>query len=170
MRSFSSLALAAAALSVGVSAAADERSSNDTISCVDGLYMLVARGTGEDPGPGESGKVARRIADRVNGSAVVGLDYPAVFNGEVGDDNYFNSVEKGYEAMKAAIEDYHDKCPDGRMAVFGYSQGAQISSDALCGGSGGWFNSDSEPVDVNIIEKSGKMPGGRGHERVWFGR
>lgn len=148
MRSFTSIALAAAA--VAVSAQAQD------VECVDGLYMLIARGTGEDSGPGETGKVARRIADQIEDSKVVGLDYPASFNGEVGDANYFESVEKGYEAMKEAIEEYSDACPDNQMAIFGYSQGAQISSDALCGGSGGWFNREAEPVSVDIIEKSSK--------------
>lgn len=157
MRSFASIALAAAAVSVG-SARAQDDSSNSTVECVDGLYMLIARGTGEDAGPGESGKVARRIAEQIDNSTVVGLDYPASFNGEVGDNNYFDSVEKGYNAMKKAIEDYYDACPDNQMAIFGYSQGAQVSSDALCGGSGGWFNDGSEPVNVDIIERSSKWP------------
>lgn len=145
MRSVSSVALLAAA------AAGTARAD---VECVDGLYMLVARGTGEDAGPGETGKVARRIAEQIDNSTIVGLDYPASFNGEVGDSNYFDSVEKGYNAMKDAIQEYYDTCPNNTMAVFGYSQGAQISSDALCGGSGGWFNDESAPVDIEIVEKS----------------
>lgn len=159
MRSFTSVALAAAAISVGSARAESDdssSSSNSTIECVDGLYMLIARGTGEDAGPGETGKVARRIAEQVANSTIVGLDYPASFNGEVGDNNYFDSVEKGYKAMKEGIEAYYEACPDHQMAIFGYSQGAQITSDAVCGGSGGWFNSDSPPVDIEIIQKSGK--------------
>jgi acetylxylan esterase len=148
MRSFTSVALLAAAAAGTVRA--------DNIECADGLYMLIARGTGEDPGPGETGKVANRIKDQIENSTVKGLDYPASFNGEVGDNNYFESVEKGYEAMKVAIQQYYDACPDHKMAIFGYSQGAQISSDALCGGSGGWFNDDRPPVDIDIIEKSSK--------------
>jgi len=146
MRSFTSVALLAAAAAGTVRA--------DNIECADGLYMLIARGTGEDPGPGETGKVANRIKDQIENSTVKGLNYPASFNGEVGDNNYFESVEKGYEAMKVAIQQYYDACPDHKMAIFGYSQGAQISSDALCGGSGGWFNDDRPPVDIDIIEKS----------------
>lgn len=153
MRSFASIALFAAAASVG-SVRAD--SDNSTIECVDGLYMIIARGTGEDAGPGETGRVARRIAEQVKNSTILGLDYPASFNGEVGDNNYFESVEKGYEAMQEAIEEYSDACPDSLMAVFGYSQGAQITSDALCGGSGGWFNRDSPPVNLEIVRQNSK--------------
>lgn len=114
MRSFTSIAMLAAAAAGTVRA--------DNIECVDGLYMLVARGTGEDAGPGETGKVANRIKDQIDNSTVKGLDYPASFNGEVGDNNYFDSVEKGYEAMKVAIQQYYDACPDHKMAIFGYSQ------------------------------------------------
>lgn len=92
---------------------------NGNITCADGLYMIVARGTNEDPGPGVMGTaVADVVADRIAGSEVVGLDYPASF----GSPGYFESVADGGQAVKDAVEEYHAACPDGKMAVLGYSQ------------------------------------------------
>lgn len=149
MRSFSSIAFLAAA------AASTARAE---IECADGLYMIVARGTGEDPDPGTgvTGNLTSKIADRIENSTVIGLDYPAGWAGEVGDDDFFKSVVLGYKVMKETMENYSVACPGHPIAAFGYSQGAQVLSDAVCGGSGGWFNEGAEPVDLDIIEKSGK--------------
>lgn len=87
-------------------------------TCADGLYMVVARGTGEDPGPGEMGRVADLVADKIEGSRVVGLDYPATLGG----DGYMDSVMDGQSALKTEIEGYSKACPDGKIAVMGYSQ------------------------------------------------
>jgi hypothetical protein len=92
--------------------------SDKDMECIDGLYIVVARATNELPGPGESGRIANRVADRIPGSKVVGLDYPAQFIEPL----YPDSQRIGQEALKAVLEDYVDKCPKGKFAVIGYSQ------------------------------------------------
>jgi acetylxylan esterase len=131
-----------------LAAAISSSLAKDTNKCASGLYMIAARGTGEDAGPGSIGDVADNVADRVKGSEVVGLDYPASLTDPI----YFESVEEGGEAMKKAVEDYHSACPDGKVAIFGYSQGAQITMDAFCGGSGGLGGGgDLEPLASNVV-------------------
>lgn len=117
-------------------------------SCVKGLFMVVARGTNEPMGPGVTGLIADRIADRIKDSDVVALDYPATFT----DPLYTDSVNNGTEEMAAVIRNYTDSCPDGKIAVLGYSQGAHVASNVFCGGNGGEFNSDP-PLPKDLVEK-----------------
>ncbi|CAG9946614.1 unnamed protein product [Clonostachys rosea f. rosea IK726] len=123
--------------------------SDKDMECIDGLYIVVARATNELPGPGESGRIANRVADRIPGSKVVGLDYPAQFIEPL----YPDSQRIGQEALKAVLEDYVDKCPKGKFAVIGYSQGAQVTEDIICGTSGGFF-SMVEPIDLKIAQSN----------------
>lgn len=103
-------------LALTLTAATAVLAANKKAGCYDGLYMIVARGSNEPAGTGVTGNVTALIADRIRDSNVLGLDYPATF------DNYIPSEEKGAAAMKAAVIAYHAKCPEGKMALFGYSQ------------------------------------------------
>ena len=92
--------------------------SNSTVECFDGLKMFVYRGTSEDPGVGETGKVVEVIAQRINGSDYEANPYPAT-----GDNpNYFISVANGTAVLKQLVVEYAESCPESKMALFGYSQ------------------------------------------------
>lgn len=140
----------AAAMAATLTSAQDITDS----SCVAGLFMLVARGTNEDPGPGALGTLAERIADRIDDSEIVALDYPATFT----DPLYPQSVVEGTDAMREAVRNYTDSCPDGKIAVFGYSQGAHVASNVFCGGSD---EEDEEERDdalpKDLVEDSGEL-------------
>lgn len=99
-----------------VASALAQKSKN--VECADGLYLVVARGTGEEKGAGMTGEVADDVADRVKGSIVEPLDYPATFL----DPAYDESEADGVKAMTELLTNYHSSCPDGKIAVFGYSQ------------------------------------------------
>lgn len=88
------------------------------IQCVDGLYLVVARGTAEQKGPGACGDIADRVADRIPGSKVVGLDYPASGLFPM----YADSEATGVVVLRKLLEDFVEKCPDGKFALIGYSQ------------------------------------------------
>ncbi|KAI8717315.1 hypothetical protein NCS52_00806800 [Fusarium sp. LHS14.1] len=130
-----------------VAAALAQKSKN--VQCADGLYLVVARGTGEEKGAGITGEVAEDVADRVNGSIVEPLDYPATFL----DPAYDESEADGVEALTELLTNYHSSCPDGKIAVFGYSQGGQVATDTFCGGSGGSFP-DNRPISTDLVEDS----------------
>lgn len=144
--SSSILALAAAAVIPSVSA---QNGGNTT--CAQGLYMIVARGSNEPEGEGRLGPIVDTVLGRIRGSDAIGLDYPATIDDPV----YMESVAEGGKAMKSAVEEYHDACPNGRIAVLGYSQGAHISLDALCGGSVDGFE-ELTPLPLDLIESSSK--------------
>ncbi|KAF5020049.1 hypothetical protein F66182_7930 [Fusarium sp. NRRL 66182] len=142
------LALSTALLAVNTLA-----QSNNQVECADGLYMIVARGTGEDEGTGITGEVAQDVANRVNGSIIEPLDYPATFT----DPFYEDSESAGVEALTSALTTYHDACPDGKIAVFDKllttRQGGQVTIDTICGGSGGSFP-DNRPISTDLVQDS----------------
>ncbi|EXL55384.1 hypothetical protein FOCG_05998 [Fusarium oxysporum f. sp. radicis-lycopersici 26381] len=133
------------ALSAAVFAAtALSQNKREKTECADGLYMIAVRGTGEDKGSGRIGEIAEDVSKRVNGSIVSPLDYPATLQ----DPDYFDSEEAGVKALSAALDDYHSSCPNGKIAVFGYSQGGQVATDVFCGGS------DNKPLTMSLVKDS----------------
>lgn len=112
-------------VAAGLTAAQDTSSSSS--NCTDGLYMIVARATGEDPGTGRVGVVANNVSSAIPDSTIQPIVYPATFA------NYSNSETAGVEAMTAAIKERVAACPAGKIALLGFSQGAQVSADTLCG-------------------------------------
>ncbi|KAF4976368.1 hypothetical protein FZEAL_6944 [Fusarium zealandicum] len=119
------------------------------VKCADGLYMVVARGTGEDKGTGITGEIAKDVADRVKGSIVNPLDYPATFQ----DPDYQDSETDGVRIMTDVLTNYHRSCPDGKIAVLGYSQGGQIATDTFCGGTGDGF-AENKPLSTDVVQDS----------------
>ncbi|KAM4067038.1 cutinase domain-containing protein [Hirsutella rhossiliensis] len=134
------------ALMAGVAAAAAHNSSS---TCAAGLYLIVARGTSELKGAGISGPLADRVAEHIKGSTVVPLDYPATLTNPIYDD----SVGDGVDALQEAVHNYTQSCPDAKVALMGYSQGAQLTTDALCGGTGAGFES-AKPLSADLIRKN----------------
>ncbi len=100
-------------VAVGLLAASSNAQST---TCAQGLYMLVARGSDEAPGVGRIGVVAGNVSLQIPGSITVALDYPATF------DNYLTSEFNGTEEMNAKIVNYVSQCPNGKIALLGYSQ------------------------------------------------
>lgn len=104
-------------------------------TCYSGLYIIVARGSYEDVGEGAPGEVATMIEALVPDSYSIAVDYPAVIIDW--DDNYFSSVIDGINDAKAKIEDYVATCGSAsRIALLGYSQGGEVMTDVLAGGTG----------------------------------
>ena len=143
--------LATASMAAAVWAPSSNAQDITSASCVDGLFMLVARGTSEEAGPGITGVIAERIADRIDDSAIVAVDYPATITDPI----YTVSVNNGTDLILAAVKSYAESCPDGKLAVFGYSQGAQITENAFCGASGGEDGGESEALPKDVVDGHG---------------
>ncbi|KAI8242314.1 hypothetical protein K4K57_006638 [Colletotrichum sp. SAR 10_99] len=122
MRSTTRTTAAIAGLFVASAAA-----QNSTSTCASGVHLIVARGSNEPAGVGRIGSVANGVVAAIPGSQIEPLDYPATF------DNYSISVEDGDIAMNLALTAYTSRCPDSKVALLGYSQGAQVTGDTLCG-------------------------------------
>jgi acetylxylan esterase len=116
------VALAAGSLASPVNVEIDARAE-----CF-GTTIIVARGSTEAPGTGVTGEtVASLVTNQVEDSNTFGLDYPATL------ENYESSESAGVESLLDTIAELVDACPDTQVVLMGYSQGAQVIGDTLCG-------------------------------------
>ncbi|RDW92013.1 hypothetical protein BP5796_01407 [Coleophoma crateriformis] len=124
--------------------------SSSNAACVPSgaVHMIVARASTEGPGEGIIGAVATTVKTMVPGSDSEAVDYPATLT------NYTTSEPSGVAAMQKLIEDYATRCPDSKMALLGYSQGAQVAGDVMCGTSEQGFDTTaplSTELRTNIV-------------------
>ncbi|GJN89421.1 hypothetical protein Rhopal_002401-T1 [Rhodotorula paludigena] len=94
--------------------------------CPTGVHIIVARASGEAPGEGIIGAVATQVKRAIPGSDSEAIDYPATLA------NYQSSQSAGVEAMGAAIDAFAKRCPESKMVLMGYSQGAHVIGDVIC--------------------------------------
>ncbi|GAP84590.1 putative carbohydrate esterase family 5 protein [Rosellinia necatrix] len=106
--------------------------SESAVTCASGLYMIAARGSGEDPGEGPLSMVTSMVKAMVPGSVSVAVDYPATI---YGDDLYPSSVSKGITDTINKIQAYVAACgSSSRIVLLGFSQGGNVMTDVLAGG------------------------------------
>jgi acetylxylan esterase len=133
-------AVAAAGLAASVAGAMPAGATASTASCA-AVHIIVARASTEAAGDGVIGALATLIQGDVNATvsqeAVV---YPASLT------NYASSVAQGDSAMAKDIENAVSACPNEKIVLLGYSQGAQVVGDVLAGGGGGSLGAQSAPI------------------------
>ncbi|CAK7233762.1 hypothetical protein SBRCBS47491_008721 [Sporothrix bragantina] len=157
MRSFTTsavvgaLALAGSASAASATSAAPTAAPTSNTTCAQSFYILVARGSGEavvPPGSlkypdytGLAGAAALKVQSQIPGVVIGGVVYPALdgvtTTGNLNLTAYATSEANGTTAIADEITAYTKKCPGVKIALMGYSQGAQVVQDALCGGIGG---------------------------------
>jgi hypothetical protein len=117
-------------LSLAATSLAAPLTPRQSVPCVSGLYILVARGSTQPEGEGSVGVVADAIESRVPDSISDAVMYPATF------ENYFGSVNEGIDNAKSKIKAYVDQCgAQSRIALVGFSQGGHVMTDTMAGGS-----------------------------------
>ncbi|KAI9155763.1 Acetylxylan esterase [Paramyrothecium foliicola] len=143
----------------GLTAAGAVLAQNSTIRCAPGLKMFVSRGTSEPMGFGETGKLVEPIKRAIEGSISEYIAYPAS-NGNAtnGLPNYYQSVGNGTILLRRRITEYAEACPDSKIAVFGYSQGAQIASNNFCGAPPFWGIEAGVTDIAELLEVSSPLP------------
>lgn len=109
--------------------------------------MIIARASTESPGPGIIGAVATMVQSSVPGSDSEAVDYPATLT------DYVASEASGVAGMQKLIESYAARCPTSKIALLGYSQGAQVAGDIMCGTSEANFNS-TPPLSAELAKNS----------------
>lgn len=110
------------------------------------VHMIVARASGEPPGEGRISSLANLLKQQIPGSTSEALIYPAKMP-------YSGSIPIGVSAMKAAVAKYTQSCPMGKLVILGYSQGAAVLTDTLCGGGGSGIG----PATLGITAEEGKL-------------
>ncbi|GJD03152.1 cutinase [Colletotrichum higginsianum] len=115
-------------------------------ACATGVHMIVARASTERPGTGVIGGVASSIQAQIPGSDIEAVDYPAELN------PYPPSQQAGVTAMTKLVQNYAAACPQTKMVLLGYSQGAHVTADVLCGASEDGFTT-TQPQGADVTDK-----------------
>ncbi|KAK0658911.1 cutinase-domain-containing protein [Cercophora samala] len=103
-------------------------------TCSTGIHMIVARGSTEPVGYGRIGVVAQNASLLIPNSSIATIDYPATF------EDYFTSYATGTSEFEKLVLEHVQACPDTKIALLGYSQGAHAMMDAVCGSSDDGFS------------------------------
>lgn len=112
------------------------------------VHIITARASTEAPGEGIIGEVADGIADSNSDVTREAVDYPAKLF------PYDSSSEQGTQALNEQLTAYVDNCPESKVVLLGYSQGAHIIGDVLCGGGGvPGIGAESPPISTDIGDK-----------------
>ncbi|PIG82438.1 hypothetical protein AARAC_004850 [Aspergillus arachidicola] len=122
--------------------------ANQPSPCVK-VHMVVARQSTSWPGGGRMKELADHIKQRLPSSDSEALQYPAF--GDIW--RYRSSVFTGDKAMVTSITAYTSRCPDSKIVLLGYSQGAHIIGDILCGSIVERYFPAIPPIDDHLGER-----------------
>jgi len=107
------------------------------------VHIIIARASTEAVGEGLIGGVAdnviRSSRQQVTKEAV---NYPALLI------PYGASSTAGTAAVKSQLTAYVNRCPNSKVVLMGYSQGAHIIGDAMCGGGGVLLSATTTAIDA----------------------
>jgi hypothetical protein len=103
------------------------------------VHIFLARGNNE-PYPGRQGTLVAAICEGVDSCGYEDLIYSALYT-----DLSCQTTYDGTVAGHTQLTSYADRCPNSKLILAGYSQGAQIVTDILGGGGGISFNGCVQP-------------------------
>ncbi|KAM0272546.1 hypothetical protein ACHAQH_008682 [Verticillium albo-atrum] len=134
----------------------DARQTGDGNSCPQ-LHILGAREPTAPEGFGSTQGVVQLLLDQFPSSTAEAIAYPAE-----GGDAYGRSVTAGIRAVLNQTEAVMTRCPETKFVLVGYSMGAQIIDDAMCGGP------DPPSLITDMIPMSPEM-GNKVVATLWMG-
>jgi hypothetical protein len=109
------------------------------------VSIITARASTESAGEGITGALVTQI---VNASTQTvsraSVSYPASLF------NYNSSSLQGINALKSQLTTLVNNCPNTKVVLLGYSQGAHVVLDVLGGGQGGSLGTATAPIASNI--------------------
>lgn len=109
------------------------------------VHIITARASGEAAGEGITGALVDQIISsskqNITRDAVV---YPATLN------NYASSSAQGVSALKTLVTTEVQNCPNEKIVLAGYSQGAHVILDLIGGGGGGSLGATTAPISTSI--------------------
>ncbi|KAF2124080.1 carbohydrate esterase family 5 protein [Dothidotthia symphoricarpi CBS 119687] len=129
-------------------------------------HVFIARGS-DEPYPGRQGNITKEICAAI-GSDDCGFEniqYPAKSTAW-GVDEWCKSAAQGAKNGQAQMTAYAAKCPDSKLILLGYSQGASVAQDILGGGGGAIFSCEQA---VNPALDRSTAPGSNIVAAVTFG-
>jgi hypothetical protein len=105
----------------------------------DSVHLFLARGNNEAY-PGRQAAIIEAICHGVANCGYEDLIYSALYT-DLSCQTAYNGVLAAYDQLSS----YACRCPDAKLILLGYSQGAQIATDFLGGGGGTLFNGCKQP-------------------------
>ncbi len=112
----------------GLGAATRVASTGDQPGNCPDAHIVVTRASTEAPGTGIIGSLATAVTRASDQEITVeATDYPALLN------PYPPSVAAGTKALTTQLTNEAANCPDTKIVVMGYSQGAHVIGDVLAG-------------------------------------
>src|SRR5262249_12650035 len=113
-------------------------------ACAD-VAIITARAATEAHGEAITGDLVDQIIGSSNQNiSRASVNYPATLN------NYNNSSLQGINALKSQLTTEVNNCPNEKIVLLGYSQGAHVVLDVLGGGQGGSLGTATPPIASNI--------------------
>jgi hypothetical protein len=109
------------------------------------VSIITARASTEQAGEGITGNLVTAIVNASKQTVSrASVSYPATLQ------NYANSSLQGINAAKTQITNLVSSCPQTKIVLLGYSQGAHVMLDVLGGGQGGSLGTATPPLASNI--------------------
>ena len=113
-------------------------------ACAD-VAIITARASTEAAGEGITGALVTQIINTSNQNITrASVSYPATLN------NYNSSSLQGINALKTQLTNEVTNCPNEKIVLLGYSQGAHVVLDVLGGGQGGSLGTATAPISSTI--------------------
>ncbi|KAF2435313.1 alpha/beta-hydrolase [Tothia fuscella] len=103
------------------------QNTSSSTACAN-VHITVVRASTEQPGQGVIGTLATMISGAIPGSTVEAIDYPALLN------PCGLSSSNGTTTTTGQLQKYVDSCNKASVVLLGYSQGAHVVGDVMCGG------------------------------------
>lgn len=114
------------------------------VTCED-VHIFLARGWNEDY-PGRQGALVDAICAGQDTSSSSSCGYEDVIFDDSPSSVYGTAVYQGAVAGISQVNNYATECPDAKIVLSGYSEGAHVLGDVLAGGGGEWFGSTEDDV------------------------
>lgn len=124
------------------------------------FHIFVTRGS-DEPYPGRLGNITKEICAGI-GSEQCGFEnvqFPAKSTAW-GADVWCKSAAAGASNGQKQMKAYSKKCPDSKLMMLGFSQGAAVTQDILGGGGGDVFacTQDTNPaLDEEVGKKGNRL-------------
>lgn len=117
----------------------------DPITACGDVAIITARASTEAPGEGITGALVTQIINASNQNITrASVSYPATLS------NYASSSLAGINALKTQLTSEVNNCPNEKIVLAGYSQGAHVVLDVLGGGQGGSLGAATAPISSAI--------------------
>lgn len=109
------------------------------------VHIITARASTEAAGEGITGALVDQIINSSTQTITrAAVDYPATLT------NYASSSLQGIQNLTSQLTTEVTNCPNEKIVLLGYSQGAHVVLDVLGGGQGGSLGTATPPISSTI--------------------